>query len=325
MKREVRVEDAVGMVLAHDLTKIVPGEFKGRLFQKGHVISEGDIDQLLAIGKEHIYVLSLEQGEVHEDDAARRMAAAIAHSSLLFSEPNEGKVTVKAAHAGLLTIDVEALLAVNALGELAVVTKRTNSPVTEKQSVAGLRAIPLIVRDERLTAFETILTKTGPLLEILPFRRASVGIVTTGSEVYKGRIEDRFGPVLRAKLQAYGAHWLGQEIVDDATDVIAQAIDRLIDAGADIVLVTGGMSVDPDDRSPGAIAKAATEVVSYGMPMLPGSMSMLAYQHEVVLMGLPGCVIFDSVTAFDYLLPRVLAGQRLTGSDIAELGHGGLL
>ncbi len=325
MKREIRVEDAVGMVLAHDLTKIVPGEFKGRLFQKGHVVAEKDIEQLLAIGKEHIYVLSLEEDEVHEDVAASRMAAAIAHRSLLFSEPNEGKVTVKSAHAGLLTIDVEALYAVNALGDLAVVTKRAHSAVTENQTVAGLRAIPLIVRDERLTAFETILAKTGPLLEVLPFRRASVGVVTTGSEVYKGRIEDRFGPVLRAKLQIYGARWLGQEIVDDATDMIAQAIDGLIERGADIVLVTGGMSVDPDDRSPGAIAKVATEVVSYGVPMLPGSMSMLAYRHDVVLMGLPGCVIFDSVTAFDHLLPRVLAGQRLTGADIAELGHGGLL
>ncbi|MHB1626988.1 MAG: molybdopterin-binding protein [Bacilli bacterium] len=325
MKREIRVEDAVGKVLAHDLTKIVPGEFKGRLFQKGHVIVEKDIEQLLAIGKEHIYVLSLEEGEVHEDVAASRMAAAIAHRSLLFSEPNEGKVTVKSAHAGLLRIDVKALYAVNALGDLAVVTKRAHSAVTENQTVAGLRAIPLIVRDERLTSFETTLEKTGPLLEVLPFRRASVGVVTTGSEVYKGRIEDRFGPVLRAKLQVYGARWLGQEIVDDATDMIAQAIDRLIERGADIVLVTGGMSVDPDDRSPGAIAKAATEVVSYGVPMLPGSMSMLAYRHDVVLMGLPGCVIFDSVTAFDHLLPRVLAGQRLTGADIAELGHGGLL
>ena len=325
MKREIRVEDAVGMVLAHDLTKIVPGEFKGRLFQKGHVVAEKDIEQLLAIGKEHIYVLSLEEDEVHEDVAASRMAAAIAHRSLLFSEPNEGKVTVKSAHAGLLTIDVEALYAVNALGDLAVVTKRAHSAVTENQTVAGLRAIPLIVRDERLTAFETILAKAGPLLEVLPFRRASVGVVTTGSEVYKGRIEDRFGPVLRAKLQIYGARWLGQEIVDDATDMIAQAIDGLIERGADIVLVTGGMSVDPDDRSPGAIAKVATEVVSYGVPMLPGSMSMLAYRHDVVLMGLPGCVIFDSVTAFDHLLPRVLAGQRLTGADIAELGHGGLL
>ncbi|MHB1681340.1 MAG: molybdopterin-binding protein [Bacilli bacterium] len=325
MKREVRVEDAVGMVLAHDLTKIVPGEFKGRLFKKGHVIKEDDIEQLLAIGKEHIYVLSLEPGEVHEDDAARRMAAALAHSSLFFSEPDEGKVTVKAVHAGLLTIDVETLRAVNALGELAVVTRRTNSAVIEKQSVAGLRAIPLVVGEERLTAYETLLAKTGPLLTVLPFRRASVGVVTTGSEVFKGRIEDRFGPVLRTKLQVYGAHWLGQEIVDDATYSIVQAIDRLIDRGADIVLVTGGMSVDPDDRSPGAIREAATEVVSYGMPMLPGSMSMLAYQRDVVLMGLPGCVIFDSVTAFDHLLPRVLAGQRLTGADIAELGHGGML
>ncbi|MCI0183701.1 MAG: molybdopterin-binding protein [Acidibacillus sp.] len=325
MKREVRVEDAVGMVLAHDLTQIIPGQYKGRLFKKGHVVLEQDIVSLLSIGKEHIFVLSLDPGEVHEDDAANRMAKSIMHDSLLFTEPHEGKVNVKAAHDGLFVLDVPALQQINEIGDVVVVTKRTFTPVKEGATLAGLRAVPLIIAEEKLTAYEEILLSRNPLMRVVPFASMKVGVVTTGSEVFKGRIEDRFGPIVKEKILAYHAQWLGQQIVDDQTEAIVRAIQSFIAEGADMVLVTGGMSVDPDDRSPGAIAQVATEVVSYGMPMLPGSMSMLAYAGDVVLMGLPGCVIYDAQTAFDHLLPRVLAGFHLTRADIAALGHGGLL
>lgn len=325
MKREVRVQDAVGMVLAHDLTRIVPGEFKGRLFSRGHVISESDIEKLLAIGKEHIYALTLEPGELHEDDAARRMAGAIRHDSLTFTEPHEGKITVKSAMKGLLRIDVERLHRVNRIDDLALVTKRTWTAVEMGSPVAGLRAIPLITSEDKVIAFEREARMDSPLIEVLPYRSAAVGVVTTGSEIFKGRIEDRFGPVLEEKLKPFGVRYLGQKIVDDQTAEIVAAIRRFVDEKADVVLVTGGMSVDPDDRSPGAIKAVATEVVSYGMPVLPGSMSMIAYAGHVTLMGLPGCVIYDPITSFDWLLPRVLAGIRLTRDDLAELGHGGLM
>ncbi|WP_082685662.1 molybdopterin-binding protein [Ferroacidibacillus organovorans] len=324
MKREIRVEDAVGMVLAHDLTRIVPGEFKGRLFAKGHRISEEDLPKLLAIGKEHIYVLEPEAHELHEDDAAERMARALCHESLRFTEPNEGKVNAKAAHDGLLVIDVERLDAINGIGDVVVVTKPTHQPVREGQTVAGLRAIPLLVDAKKIAAYEAIAAEE-PLLRVLPFLRLSVGVVTTGSEVFKGRITDKFGPRIQEKLKPYGLLFAGQRIVDDQLDDIVAAIRAFQAEKADVILVTGGMSVDPDDRSPLALRTVAAEVVTYGMPVLPGSMTMLAYAGETVLMGLPGCVIYDEVTAFDWLLPRVAAGLRPTRAEIARFGCGGLL
>ena len=324
MRREIPVEESIGMVLAHDLTQIIPGQFKGRLFKKGHIIREEDIPALLSIGKRHIYALIPEEGEVHEDDAAQAMARLLADPSLAPVGPHEGKVTLKAAWNGLLTIDADRLKSVNRIGELAIVTKRSAAAVTAGETVAGLRALPLLVDRRKLDQFSDII-KGSPLLRVLPFLRLKVGVVTTGSEVFSGLIEDRFGPVLRDKLQPYGLQWLGQSIVGDELDDIVAAIRSWLAAGADLVLVTGGMSVDPDDRSPGAIRQVADRVVAQGMPVLPGSMTMLAYAGEATLMGLPGCVIYDSVTAFDWLLPRIAAGQRPTADDIAELGHGGLM
>lgn len=325
MKREVRVQDAVGMVLAHDLTRIVPGEFKGRLFAKGHVIAESDIPALLSIGKEHIYVLDLADDEVHEDDAAIRMAQRLQHPSLTAGAPHEGKITLKAAWDGLLVIDVPLLAQVNAIGDLVVVTKPSNTVLSAGQTAAAFRAIPLTIDVSRLQAFDDLVRMTTPLVQVLPFLPMTAGIVTTGSEVFTGRIEDRAGPILRDKLAALGVTCLGQTITSDETAGIVQAIDSYIAQGADIVLVTGGMSVDPDDRSPGAIRSVADDVVTYGMPVLPGSMTMLAYNGKTAIFGLPGCVIYDPITAFDLLFPRIVAGLRPTRADIALLGHGGML
>lgn len=324
MKREIPVEAAVGMVLAHDLTQIVPGEKKGVLFRKGHVVQETDIPSLLSIGKRYIYALSLEQGEIHEDDAARKMVACVIHDSLIPTDPHEGKITLKAAHAGLLIVDVDAIRLLNQIGELVVVTKRTWSPVAAGDPVAALRAIPLIIREELLERFAAIAQRQA-VLRVAPYRSLAVGVVTTGSEVFSGRIQDRFKPVLEAKVAAYGLRFWGQTIVDDEQVHIVQAIREWLERGVDLVLVTGGMSVDPDDRSPAAIRAVADEVVTHGMPVLPGSMTMLAYAGQAAVMGLPGCVIFDEVTVFDWLLPRLAAGLRPDRAEIAELGHGGLM
>lgn len=324
MRREIPVEESVGMVLAHDLTQIVPEKFKGRLFKKGHRVREEDIPALLSIGKRHIFALELEPGDVHEDDAAADMATRLSHPSLHATDPHEGKVTLRAAHDGLLLVDRERLKRVNGIGDLALVTKRSATPVTAGDAVAGLRAIPLVVRQQTLDEFANIVAGR-PLLRVARFLPLRVGVVTTGSEVFSGLVEDRFGPVLRAKLARFGLQWLGQSIVDDEVGGIAAAIRAWLASGADLVLVTGGMSVDPDDRSPAAIREVADEVVAQGMPVLPGSMTMMAYAGAVAIMGLPGCVIYDETTVFDWLLPRVAAGQRLAPEDIAELGHGGLI
>lgn len=326
MKKEVCVEDAIGLVLAHDVTKIVPGEFKGRLFGKGHVIAKDDIKELLAIGKERIFVLELDEGQIHEDDAAEAMASLVQHQSIVKSVAHEGKVQLKAAFDGLLQIDVRTLETLNTLEQLVVATKRTDSPVHSGDLVASLKAIPLVVSVTQLSFMQEVLAKSmEPLLQVAPYQSMTVGIVTTGSEVFKGRIKDRFGPVLQERLSKFPVTIREQVIVDDQMDDIVAAIRGFLQQGVKLVLVTGGMSVDPDDCSPAAIREVATDVVTYGMPILPGAMTMLAYHQEAVIMGLPGGVIYDAYTAFDVLFPRILAGVRPTRRDIAALAHGGLL
>jgi molybdenum cofactor synthesis domain-containing protein len=324
MKKEVRVEQAVGMRLAHDLTRIVPFEFKGRAFKKGHVIREEDIPELLKIGKEHIYILELAEGELHEDDAALRMGNALSGRHMTFEEPHEGKVVLKSEIQGLLKVDVERLFQINMIDEIAVVAKRNDTVLDPGDNIAGLRAIPLTIAEEKVAQVEEI-AKGGPVFAVKPFRRLKAGVVTTGSEVLKGRIEDQFGPRVREKLARFGSEVIEQKIVGDLMEDIQNAIVEFHEQGADMVICTGGMSVDPDDRTPGAIRRAATEVVSYGMPVLPGSMMMLAYRDGMPIFGLPGCVIFDEFTSFDILLPRVLAGEKVTREEVARLGHGGLL
>ncbi|MFC4766887.1 molybdopterin-binding protein [Effusibacillus consociatus] len=323
--REVHVRDAVGLRLAHDLTRIVPGEFKGRIFKKGHVIQEEDIPMLLDIGKEHIYVLELQPGELHEDDAAIRLSRALMGDHLTASEPSEGKVVLTSEIHGLVKIDTEALLMINSLGELAVVTRKTDTVAKPGDTVAAMRAIPLIIAETKITQAETLARMSAPVIAVLPFRRMKVGIVTTGSEVLTGRVEDKFGPRIREKLAPFDAEVLGQKIVGDTKENIQAGIQEFLNQGAELVICTGGMSVDPDDRTPGAIHELATEVVSYGMPVLPGSMMMLAYIQGVPVFGLPGAVIYEEITAFDLFLPRILAGDKVTSREIAELGHGGLL
>lgn len=324
MKKEVRVEEAIGMRLAHDLTRIVPGEFKGRAFTKGHVITEADIPGLLNIGKEHIYVLELEEGELHENDAALRMAGVLAGEHMTYDEPHEGKVVLKSSVQGLLKIDKERLLRINMIDEIAVVAKENNTVLEPGDKIAGLRAIPLTIAEEKVADVEKI-SRESNVFTVKPFRKLRVGIVTTGSEVLKGRIEDKFGPVVRAKLAHFGSEVIEQKIVGDLMEDIQNTVLDFQAQGADMVICTGGMSVDPDDRTPGAIRRVADEVVSYGIPMLPGSMMMLAYREGMPIFGLPGCVIFDPFTSFDVLLPRVLAGEKVTRIEIAELGHGGLI
>jgi molybdenum cofactor synthesis domain-containing protein len=324
MKREVRVEDAIGMRLAHDLTRIVPGEFKGRAFTKGHVISEQDIPELLKIGKEHIYILELGDDELHENDAALRMADVLRQKDMRFEDPHEGKVVLQSDIQGLLKVDVERLFRINMIDEIAVVAKKNDTVLEPGDKIAGLRAIPLTIAKEKVERVEEI-AREHAIFSIKPFQKMRVGVVTTGSEVQKGRIEDKFGPVVREKLARYGSEVIEQKIVGDLLDDIKAAILEFHDQGADMVICTGGMSVDPDDRTPGAIKAAATEIVTYGMPVLPGSMMMLAYHQNMPIFGLPGCVIFDAFTTFDILLPRILAGETVTREEIARLGHGGLL
>ncbi|WP_051318422.1 molybdopterin-binding protein [Cohnella thermotolerans] len=327
--REVKVEDAVGMALAHDLTQILPGSFKGRLFRKGHRVTEEDIPKLKDIGKEHLFVLELAAGDLHEDDAALRMAVALGGDHTSRTEPHEGKVTLKSTITGLASISKEIVDRINGLGEIALATVTGGRVVHPGEAVAATRAIPLIVPEAKVAEVERIAAdyreREGAWpIAVKPFRKMRAGLLTTGSEVYSGRIVDRFGPAVAKKLEELGSEVAEQRFAPDDRQTIVNEILYLLNEGYDMILVTGGMSVDPDDRTPGAIADAGTEIVSYGTPMLPGSMLLFGYLRGVPIFGLPGCVMHDPYTSFDVLLPRVLAGETIVREDIVRMGYGGL-
>lgn len=323
--REVPVREAIGMMLPHDMTQILPGEFKGRLFKKGHVVTEADIEPLLSIGKEHIYVLEMPEGFIHEEEAGIRIAKAVSGQGLTLTPPYEGKVSIKAARTGLAKINEEAVHALNALEGIAFSTVYGDQVVHPGHTLAATRIIPLIIEEERIVELEKLAKQfDGPIVEVKLFQEKQVGLVTTGGEVFSGRIEDKFGPVIRNKVEALGSTLVGQRFAPDDKEAIEQQIRSFLDEGVDLVLVTGGMSVDPDDRTPGAIAGVGAEVVRYGTPMLPGSMLMVAYKGDVPILGLPGAVMHEPFTSFDVFLPRILAGERIVASDMTRLGYGGL-
>lgn len=321
---KVRVEDAVGMVLCHDITEIVPGKFKGRAFAKGHVIQEEDIEKLLDLGKRHIYVWDLSKGYVHENDAALRMVQAAAGENIVFSEVKEGKIELRAACDGVLKINLDTLYAVNSDDEICFATIHGNKQVTKGKLLAATRVIPLAVKEEVLERFEKACRESKtPLVGVKPFRPAKIGVVTTGSEIVSGRIADQFGPVLEKKAAEVGATIMGQVFPGDEPEAITQAILDFLAQGADMVQVTGGMSEDPDDMTPSAIGACADEVVTYGTPVLPGAMFMLAYVQGKPVVGLPGCVMYAKRTVFDLAVPRLLTGEKLTRRDFVLMAHGG--
>lgn len=318
----VKTEEAIGMMLCHDLTRIVPGETKGPAFKKGHVVEPGDIPLLLSMGKEHLYVWEVQAGMIHEEEASTRMAATASAGGIIWAPPREGKVTLKAEFDGLLRIDTEKLEAINGLGEITIATLRDRMAVAARQAVAGVKVTPLVIEEEQIQAAEA----AGPWVQVKPFRPLKAAVIVTGSEVYKGRLEDKFGPVVEAKLARYGCPVVYRSISDDMAEMTVGKIREALAAGAELILCTGGMSVDPDDATPGAIRMAGARVVTYGAPVLPGSMFMLGYlPGDLPMMGLPGAVMFEKVTIFDLILPIVLAGEILTKQDFIRMGHGGMI
>jgi len=321
--KTVPITEAVGTVLAHDITRIVRNGFKGPAFKKGHIVQEEDIPGLLDLGKKRLFVFDLADGFLHENDAAGRIAKASAGEGIMFTPPSEGKINLKAGGAGLLKINVEALQQVNAIEEIMFATLHSNQPVNAKQSLAGTRIIPLVIEEKKIEAVERICSKFYPLIEVKPFLPRKVGIITTGSEIYHGRIEDEFTPVVKDKFKELNSQVIRQICVSDEIDMTVKAIDDLIQEGVDLIAITGGMSVDPDDQTPAAIRASGATVATYGAPILPGAMFMLAYLGNVPIVGLPGCVMYYRISIFDLVVPRLLVGERLTRQDISSMGHGG--
>ncbi len=321
--KEVSVYDAVGMVLAHDLTQIIPGKYKGSKFKKGHVIAPEDIEVMLSMGKKHLYVVDKEETDIHEDEAAMRIATAAAGKGIKLVAPGEGKIELVAECDGLLKINTAMLNQLIDQDEIMFATIHENQLVKKGQKVAGTRVIPLFVNESIVNGAEKVL-ESGSMVTVLPLKQLKVGLVTTGSEVYTGKIQDAFGPVLQKKFSDLGSIVVKQLFSDDDENMIADCIKRLIEEGAEMIGVTGGMSVDPDDKTPTGIRSAGGHIITYGAPVLPGAMFMLAYIGNVPVVGLPGCVMYSRVSIFDLIVPRILAGEIPTRTDIKKLAHGGL-
>ena len=320
----IRTEDAVGHVLCHDMTQIIRDQYKDARFRKGHIVTEEDIPVLLSMGKEHLYVWEMNENMVHENDAAERLLALCGQENMARSEVKEGKIELKAACDGLFRVDSRRLVAVNSLEEIMIATRRGNTAVKKGDKLAGMRVIPLVIEEEKLKAAEAAAGEE-PLLELLPYVKKTAAIIATGSEVKKGLIQDTFTPVVRDKLAAYGIETISITYSGDGVDNVAGAIADARNTGADMILCTGGMSVDPDDNTPGGIKQSGARIVTYGAPVLPGAMFLLGYFEDgTPICGLPGCVMYAGATIFDLALPRIAAGVEMTKADFAVMGEGGL-
>jgi len=324
MLKKIKVEDAVGLKLAHDHTRILPGKFKGVGFRRGHIVRRDDVPELLNMGKKEVFVLSLAPGEVHEEEAAKRTARAVAGRNLKLGKPREGKVEFVSRIFGLLKVRVGPLTKINRIGAVILSTRHNHSIVHEGDAVAGTRVIPLFIRESKVARAEEIGRRLGPVIEVVPIRPKKVGVLVTGSEIVEGRIEDRSAGIVTGKAEALGSTVIRTAVVTDDPLLIAAEIGRMKRAGCQVIVTTGGLSVDPDDVTLAGIRRSGAEVVFYGTPVLPGAMFVFARLGKTVILGAPACVVHDPVTVLDLILPRVLADDPVSAADVAPMGHGGL-
>ncbi|MBR1844918.1 MAG: molybdopterin-binding protein [Lachnospiraceae bacterium] len=319
----IKVEDAVGTVLCHDITQIIPGEFKGAKFKKGHVIKEEDIPILLSIGKKHLYVYEVDENMIHENDAAIMLRDMCINEYMSETEIKEGKIELKSTIKGFFKVDRDRLKKVNMQDELMIATIKDGDVDADKK-IAGMRVIPLVIDKKKLIDAK-MLIGSEPLLKIYPYKIKTYGLIVTGSEVYNKLIDDKFSPVVENKLLKFGVTLAKKIYCDDDKDMIVKAIKELKDLSVDMIICTGGMSVDPDDMTPSSIIESGAKVVSYGSPMLPGAMLLIGYfENDMPILGLPGCVMYAASTVFDAILPKTLAKIKWTKEELAELGYGGL-
>ncbi|MBE6053878.1 MAG: molybdopterin-binding protein [Clostridium sartagoforme] len=319
----ISVHDSVGCILSHDVTQIIPGEFKGRLFKKGHIIKEEDIEKFLSIGKEHIYVWEPKEGELHENQAAIRLANLVLGEGVIKSkEIKEGKVDFFADRDGVLKINKDELFKLNTLGEIIVSTLHNNTPIKKDEKIGATRVIPLIIDEDKIIKAEELIDRK--IIYIEEIKKKKCLLITTGNEVYKGIIEDAFLPVIKSKLSYYGSEVIRQVILPDKKEKIIEEIKKGLDEKVDVIICTGGMSVDPDDVTPTAIKECGGELITYGSPVLPGAMFLLAYYNNTPILGVPSCAMYSKRTVLDLVLPRILADEKLALEDIASYGHGGL-
>lgn len=325
MLKKIQLQEAVGTQLAHDITEIRPGEFKGPAFRKGHTVCDEDICRLQKLGKNHLYLLELEEDEIHENQAAVILAKALAGEGIQWEDdPREGKIGLHASEDGLLTVNTTALAAFNLVEEVMCATLHSHTLVKAGELVAATRAIPLVMPRAPVERAAAIAAQNGGIIRVSPLSQARTGLVITGSEVFHGLIEDKFAPILTQKIADLGSQVSGISMAPDDEDLIAAAIREHLDAGCDLLLLSGGMSVDPDDVTRKAIRSAGAREFYYGAAALPGAMFLVAYIKDIPLLGIPACGLHHRITVLDLVLPRILAGEKITAKDLAFIGHGGL-
>lgn len=320
--KKIEVQHAVGMELCHDITEMNDG-FKGVAFKRGHIIRESDIEHMLRIGKQHIFVWEEHAGEVHEDDCARRMAAMAPVEGAHYTEPAEGKVLLFADQRGMFRVNRKLLNKINSIGDITICTLPDHYPVEVGDRLASMRIVPLVTKEEQILEAERLCTKEK-LLDLRPYQHKKIGVIITGSEVYHGRIKDRFAPVIQRKMKQYPSEIVGISVCEDNLEGIVNAAKKHLENGADFLIFTGGMSVDPDDLTPTAVRKLGAEIVTHGVPSQPGNMTLVAYLGDVPILGVPGAAIKLPTTVFDVLLPQIFAGDKISKEELVGLADGGL-
>jgi hypothetical protein len=324
MLKKIKVQDAVGLTLGHDMTRVIPGQCKEVAFRRGHVIRTEDIPEFLKIGKEHIYIVEGDNLDVHEEDAARRLAAAFAGPEFKHSGVKEGRIDLAATVAGVFKVNVPLLTEVNSFDGVVLATRHDGTVCAPDMVLAGTKIIPLYMPDAELRKVEDLCRKKGRVVKILPFVLKKVGVVVTGSEVYKGLVQDKFTDVIRRKVEALGAHVVHNVVMPDDENMIAEAMLDMKKRGAEMIFACGGFSVDPDDVTVEGVARSGAKIVAYGAPVMPGSMCLVAYLDGTPVLGAPACAIWNKATVVEVFLPRMLAGDPITREEVAVLGHGGL-
>lgn len=321
--KKIRIEEAVGMVLGHDVTQIIPGQYKGPRFRRGHLIKEGDIPEFLKIGKEHVFVIELKAGVIHEDEAALRLGRAFSGENIDLTGPSEGKVTFLSKISGILKVNSSLLHRINLSGNIILSTLHRHTPCSQRMAVGATRIISLTAPERQIEKIENWREKYGPIIEVFPYRKLNIGVIITGNEIFHGRIKNGFDNSVGKKVLHFGSKVVKKIIVPDDTNQISKALLELRDYSVDLILVTGGLSVDPDDVTRAGIKKAGAKIIFYGTPILPGAMFLYAMLEGKPILGLPACVFHHNATLFDIIFPRILAGDVLTRKEISLLGHGG--
>ena len=324
--KTVAVQDAVGKEILHDITQIIPGESKGAAFIAGQEITAGDVCRLQQMGKNQIYLKEenfLGEEWIHENDAVLGFAKSMAGEGVIYTEtPSEGKVSFYPQRDGLLVIDREGLEKFNLVPDVMCAARHSYIVVGKDKAFAGARAIPLYLSRENYLKALTVMEK-GSLFKVLPLRKAKVGILVTGTEVFKGIIEDKFKPVISGKVEALGCSVVGYDVVPDERKDIEYGVRKLLEKRADLIVTTAGMSVDPDDVTRQGLQDAGIKEMLYGTPLLPGAMTLIGKIGSAQVIGVPACALYYKTTSFDLLLPRLLAGLKITRLDIAQMAEGG--